>query len=96
MVLVGKEVKNAATVVPRGMVWSIAISGVLCSGFSVAILFSIGDISKALQSPTSIPIIEIFFNTTQSYRATNAMIAALILSMMFSSLGLLASASRLT
>ena len=76
------------------MVWSMVVSGALCFGFSVAILFSIGDITKAIESPTTFPIIEIFYNATNSYRATNAMTAALILSMIFLALGLLASASR--
>ena len=92
--MTGEEVQNSAVLVPRAMIWSMVLSGALCFGFSVAVLFSIGDITQALQSPTGFPIIEIFYNTTQSYRATNAMTAALIMSMIFSALGLVASASR--
>ena len=77
------------------MVWSIIVSGVLCFGISIAILFSIGDVTAALNTPTFFPIIEIFFNATKSYAATNAMVSALIISMFFSALGLLASSSRL-
>ncbi|OTB15086.1 hypothetical protein K445DRAFT_23100 [Daldinia sp. EC12] len=90
-----EEVDNAAVVVPRTMIWSIIVSGVLCFGMSIAILFSIGDVNAAMNSPTGYPIIEIFFNATHSYAATNAMASALIISMFFSALGLLASASRL-
>lgn len=71
------------------MIWSIIVSGVLCFGMSIAILFSIGDVAAALDTPTLFPIIEIFFN------ATNAMVSALIISIFFSALGLLASSSRL-
>ena len=78
------------------MVYSVVVSGALCFGFSIAILFSIGDVTSALQSPTGFPIIEIFYNATKSLRATNAMTAALIISLIFSSLGTLASGSRLT
>ncbi|KAI2610543.1 putative amino acid permease [Hypoxylon sp. NC1633] len=90
-----EEVDNAAIVVPRTMIWSIVVSGILCFGISIAILFSIGDVDAALNSPTTFPIIEIFFNATKSYAATNAMVSALIISIFFSALGLLASASRL-
>jgi choline transport protein len=71
------------------------VSGTLCFGMSIAILFTIGDMGDALATPTGFPIIEIFFNATKSYAATNAMVSALIISMFFSGLGLLASASRL-
>lgn len=90
-----EEVDNAAVVVPTTMMWSMVVSGALCFGISIAILFCIGDVEKALSTPTGFPIIEIFFNATQSYAATNAMVSALIISMVFSSLGLMASASRL-
>lgn len=77
------------------MVWSIVVSGILCFGFSIALLFSIGDVRQVLDSPTGFPIIMVFFVATKSYAATNAMVSALIITMTFASLGLLASASRL-
>ena len=82
--------------VARGMIYGVILSGCLCFGFSVAVLFGIGDITSALQSPTTFPIIQIFYTATQSYKATNAMTAAVIISLICSSLGLLASASRLS
>lgn len=93
---VGEEVIDAATVVPTGMVLGMIISGVFAFAFSIALLFSIDNLTAALSTPTNYPIIEIFKNAVQSNRATNAMVAALISSMMFSTFGLLASASRLT
>ena len=78
------------------MLSGMIIGGVLAFAFSIALLFSIGDLTAALSTPTNYPIIEIFKNATQSNRATNAMVAALISSMMFSSFGLTASASRVT
>ncbi|OTA55798.1 hypothetical protein K449DRAFT_468637 [Hypoxylon sp. EC38] len=46
--------------------------------------------------PTGFPIIEIFFNMTKSYTATNAMVSALIISVFLSVLGLVSSGSRLS
>ena len=63
--------------------------------FSIAILFGIGDITSVLQTPTSYPIIQIFLNATKSKGATTAMVCTLISTLIFSTFGLLACASRL-
>ena len=92
----GEEVLNAGTVVPWSMIAGMIISGAFTFAFSIALLFGIGDLSAALSTPTAFPIIQIFRTATQSNRATNAMTAALISSLILSNLGLVASASRLT
>ncbi|KAL8938546.1 MAG: hypothetical protein Q9216_003832 [Gyalolechia sp. 2 TL-2023] len=63
--------------------------------FSIAILFGIGDIQLALQSPTHYPIIQIFYTATGSKGATTAIICTLISTLTFTTFGLLACASRL-
>lgn len=78
------------------MIAGMILSGAFTFAFSIVLLFSIGDITAALNTSTQFPIIEIFQTATQSYHATNAMTAALISSLLFSSFGLVASASRLT
>lgn len=90
-----EEVDDAAIAVPRTMIWSIIVSGILSIGISIAILFCISDVDAALTTPNGFPIIEIFFNETKSFAKTNAVVSALIISFFFSALGLLASGSRL-
>ena len=94
--LLGEEVRNSATVVPRSMIYAFYISGVLAFGMSIAILFSVGDLKTILNTPTNFPIIQIFYVATKSKRATTAIIVGLMLTSVFSTFGLLASASRLT
>ena len=94
--MIGEEVVNAGMVIPRSMIAGMVRSGIFTFSFSIIILFCIGDLTTALSSPTNIPIIQIFYTATQSTRATNAMTAALISSLLLSSFGLVASASRLT
>lgn len=94
--LPGEEVKNSAIVVPQSMIIAFLISGLLTVAISIALLFSIGDITAALTTPTKFPVIHIFYVATQSKAATTAMVAALILSLVLTTCGLLASASRLT
>ena len=48
----GEEVENAATSVPRSMVLTVLINGLLAFGWIIALLFSIGDVKKALDSKT--------------------------------------------
>lgn len=94
--LVGEEVENPATTVPRSMVLTVLINGVLAFGWIIALLFSIGDVKKALDSPTGYPIIEIFYQATGSIPAATAMMSAIIIVAFFATLGILASTSRLT
>ena len=92
----GEEVVNAGVVVPRAIITGIVLSGTFTFAFCIAILFCIGDISTVQNNQTAFPIIEIFQQATHSTRATNVMTAALISSLLLSTFGLMASASRLT
>ena len=78
------------------MITSIVLNGSLGFGFLIALLFSLGDMEAVLKSPTGYPIIEIFYRATNSRTATTVMISGLVASAVFSTLGLLASASRTT
>jgi hypothetical protein len=94
--MLGEEIEHAEVVVPQCLLTSVFLNGMLGFGFLIALLFSMGDLKAALSTPTGFPIIEIFLQATQSKRATTAMIAGIICSAIFSTFGLLASASRTT
>lgn len=93
---VAEEVENPATSVPRSMVLTVLINGILAFGWIIALLFCIGDVDVALDSPTGYPIIEIFRQATGSIPAATAMTSAIIIVAFFATLGILASTSRLT
>lgn len=78
------------------MVFTILINGSLAFGILLAILFKIGDVESALNTPTGYPIIEIFYQATGSTRAATAMMSALIVIGFTSAFGCLAATSRLT
>lgn len=77
------------------MVVALILSGALTLGFSIAILFGIGNVELALSSPTKYPIIQIFLTATGSKDATTALSCALIATLVFATFGLQACASRL-
>ena len=91
-----EEVRNAAVVVPRSMITAMFISGVLTIAFSVALLFSIGDLESTLTAPSGFPIIQVLYVATQSKGLSTIMCSALVLTLIFATFGTLASASRLT
>lgn len=91
-----EEIENAVTVVPRAMITSIILNGSLGFGFLIALLFSMGDIFEALNTPTGYPIIQIFYSATGSKLAATLMISGIIVSAITSTWGLLSAASRMT
>lgn len=95
ILMAGEEVKDSAIVVPRSMVIALVVSGAQTMAISIAILYGIGDINTALESPTNFPIIQIFLTATGSKAATTALICALISTLIFGTFGALACASRL-
>jgi choline transport protein len=91
-----EEVRNAPIVIPRMLVQTMAINGTLAFSFIRVLLFCIGNVDDALNSNTGYPIIEIFYQATNSARAATAMQCAITAVGFISSLGVVASVSRLT
>lgn len=91
-----EEVEDSAIIVPRSIVTTVIFNGIMGYGMLVAILFSLGSVDAALGSTTGYPIIEIFYNATESKAATSAMMSVLIAMAVFATIGVMASSSRLT
>jgi amino acid transporter len=60
----------------------------------ITICFTLGDVDNILASPTGYPFIQVFFNTTNSYAATNAMTSILVVTLTASTITEVATASR--
>lgn len=91
-----EEVRNASTVIPKILVQTIAINGGLAFIFVLVLLFCIGNVKNALNTPTGFPIIEIFYQATGSVRAATAMQCSITIIGFASNIGVVASVSRLT
>ena len=94
-----EEIKNAAVVVPRAILISVAINGALGFSMLIALLFCLGDSSLVptvvLQTPLGFPFMQVFLDATKSV-AGSAIMASIILVLGISStVGLLASSSRM-
>ena len=78
------------------MVATTLLNGVLGFAALMAILFCAGDIKKDLESPTGFPFIEIFHQATNSPGGATAMTCVILALVFFATIGLIATASRMT
>ena len=82
--------------VPRSMVLSFVINGVLAFAFLLGLLFGVPDIEGALNSPTKSPIVGIMYQTFQSKTAATAVVGLFVVVYFCVVMGMVASTSRLT
>ena len=90
-----EEIKNATVVVPRAMIWSIVINGILGFGMLLAILICIGDLDTILSTPTGYPFMAIFLQNTQSQSGALTMVAIIVILAILATISWVASASRM-
>jgi amino acid transporter len=64
--------------------------------YIICLLFTLGDISQVTNTPTGVPLIEVYYQATNSKPATNFLVLMPMLLVFSGLFNLLASASRLT
>ncbi|RMZ86993.1 hypothetical protein DV736_g5784, partial [Chaetothyriales sp. CBS 134916] len=89
-----EEIKNASETLPRAIMSGVAVNGVLGFLMVITLCFTLGDIENILATPTGYPFIQIFFNATQSYVATNIMTSIVIIVFTSAVISELATSSR--
>ena len=89
-----EEMKNASREAPKAIVISVYIGAITGFIFLVAICFCIGDITSTAESPTGVPLIEIFYNSTQSVVGTCFLTSAMFVIGINASISLVATGSR--
>ena len=70
------------------------INGGLMFVMAITLCYTIGDLAQVLATPTGYPFIQIFYNSTQSFAATNAMTSIVIILSAFSCVTIMAGSSR--
>ena len=89
-----EEITNAPVAVPRSIMLSVLINGTLGFSMLIAMLFCLGDIDAALESPTGYPFMAIFLQATHSVAGTATMGSIITAMGICTSVGMLASTSR--
>ena len=91
-----EEVRDARTAVPKALMASIFINGVLGFGLLIAVLFCIGSIPDALEPATGFTFIEVFIQALNSNSFATGLTAFLLVLFIFCAVSCLAAASRVT
>ncbi|KAK5080003.1 hypothetical protein LTS08_008914 [Lithohypha guttulata] len=89
-----EEIKDAARTLPNAIMASVGLNATLAFIMSVTLIFTLGDVESVLSGVTGYPFIQIFFNATQSYVATNVLTAIVIIMLTGCCVSELAAASR--
>ncbi|KAK6392318.1 hypothetical protein LTR65_003774 [Meristemomyces frigidus] len=89
-----EELQDASYTLPRTMIRTTLINGALGFVMIVTICYCIGDVDKVLATETGYGFIQIFYDSTGSLAATNAMVAIVLVLAVFCCITIMASASR--
>jgi choline transport protein len=92
--IAAEEIRDASITLPRAIMWSVAINASLGFIMAVTLVFTLGDVDSLFASVTRQPFIQLFYNATQSYAATNVMTAIVIILLAACCVSELATASR--
>ena len=95
-ILTGDKVRDAARKVTWAMILGVAVDGILAFAIMITILFCLGPLQDALDTPTGYPIIQVFYVATKSKAAATTLIPLTIFSGIVSLFNGLASTTRLT
>lgn len=90
-----EEIRNAAVIVLRSILFSILLNGTLGFGMIMAALFSLTDIDAALKTPTAYPFMAIFLQATKSVPGSAVMIAIVVTLAISATVGAVATCSRM-
>ncbi|KAL8649564.1 MAG: hypothetical protein Q9210_004328 [Variospora velana] len=90
------EISNAAVNVPRSILTSVMLNGILGLAMLIAVLFCLGDIEQIAETNTGYPFMEIFRNATQSAGGAAAMASIVVTLAICATIAVLASSSRMT
>lgn len=85
---------NASREAPKAIVMSVYIGAITGFIFLISVCFCIGDITTTAESTTGVPLIEIFYNSTQSVVGACFLTSTLVVIVLICANGLLAEASR--
>lgn len=89
-----EETKDASRTIPLVVVWAVAANAAMLLIVGITFIFCLGDLESVLNSPTGQPMIQVFYNATQSVAGTSVMVAVVIVIFMSACVGQVATSSR--
>ncbi|KAI5121316.1 hypothetical protein M0805_003783 [Coniferiporia weirii] len=89
-----EEMKNASREAPKAIVLSVYFGAITGFVFLVSVCFCIGDLEATARTPTGVPLIQIFYDSTQSKVGTCFLASLITVICVFCSCALQAEGSR--
>lgn len=94
--LQGAEIKQVRTRAPWSIIISSLSNGIMEWAFAICILYTIGNVDLVTGSDTGLPIIEIFYQATDSKPVTTLFVVAPAIVLYIALFNVFASVSRLS
>jgi choline transport protein len=91
-----EEVSNAAVNIPKAIIGAMLINGAVGFAMMVTILYCLGDVDSVLNTRTSFPFIQIFFNSVGNVAGATVMTAVVLTLTWSCAIGITTTASRMT
>ncbi|KAK0948594.1 hypothetical protein LTR29_000226 [Friedmanniomyces endolithicus] len=89
-----EEIKDSSKTLPQAIVFGVAVNGLMGLIMVITMCFTLGDTTSILATPTGYPFIQVFFNATNSYPATNTMTAIVVVVFISAVISEIATSSR--
>jgi amino acid transporter len=89
-----EEVRNAAHVIPRAMMWTWLGNGLLGWVMAITFCFCVGDTLSVLMTPLGSPHIQVFVNATGSVAGATALTVLMLVISIFACVAVMATNSR--
>jgi choline transport protein len=89
-----EEVRNAAHVIPRAMMWTWLGNGLLGWVMAITFCYCVGDTMSVLTTPLGTPFIQVFVNTTGSVGGATALTVLMLVIAIFACVAVMATNSR--
>jgi choline transport protein len=89
-----EEVRNAAHVIPRAMMWTWLGNGLLGWIMAITFCYCVGDTLSVLATPLGTPFIQVFLNATGSVAGANGLTIMMLIISIFACVAVMATNSR--
>lgn len=89
-----EETNDASRTIPLVVLWAVAANALMLIVVGITFIFCLGDLDSVLNSPTGQPMIQVFYDATQSQAGTGVMVAVVIVVFVSACVGQVATASR--
>ncbi|KAL8970328.1 MAG: hypothetical protein Q9197_003860, partial [Variospora fuerteventurae] len=93
-IVVSEEVEDAGRTLPKSIMCSVYLNGAMGFIMAITLCFCLGDLAAIVDTPTGYPFIQVFYNATQSYVATNIMVTIFLINLTACCISVVATSSR--